>query len=556
METKRAFTAFMLSLAILLGYQYLFMPTTQQDPGLAEQQTVEPAGTSASQPIAVNNAVNPVAVPAITTASPSPVIPSQLQPVGRDILIETNLYKAVINENGAGVKSFQLKNYKEDSSPDALPKELIFTESATDLPLQFSWGNGLPAEPVLYSADRLTVLPGLDGEALQISGNAGAGIKFDRIMSFNEDSYQIDLQIIVKNTTTQALQGAPYIKTTNRPFSKGSAKDRYLFTGPAVFLDNSLQEIKVSDLKDDGPQNLQGNLEWVAYEDTYFLCAIIPEDPEQKLNLSVTGEDTVSSILSGKQIIIPPGGEHTFAYSVYMGPKKLSTLKTVGADLDAVINFGWFDIIAKPALFLLNYFYGYFHNYGVAIILVTVLFKMLFWPISHKGMKSMKSMQKIQPKMAKVREKYKDDKERLNQEMINLYKTYKINPLGGCLPMVLQIPVFFALYKVLLQTIELRHAPFMLWITDLSAPDRLAIGFDLPFLGGIPVLTLLMGGSMFLQQKMTPTPADPAQAKIMLFLPVIFTFMFLNFASGLVLYWFINNLLSIGQQYFINKSTT
>jgi len=168
-------------------------------------------------------------------------------------------------------------------------------------------------------------------------------------------------------------------------------------------------------------------------------------------------------------------------------------------------------------------------------------------------MKSMKNMQKIQPKLTKIREKYKDDKERLNVEMMNLYKTYKINPLGGCLPMVLQIPVFFALYKVLLQAIELRHAPFMFWITDLSAPDRLFLGFNLPYLGGLPVLTLLMGGSMFLQQKMTPTSADPSQAKIMMFLPVVFTFMFLNFASGLVLYWFVNNLLAMLQQYIINK---
>ena len=162
-------------------------------------------------------------------------------------------------------------------------------------------------------------------------------------------------------------------------------------------------------------------------------------------------------------------------------------------------------------------------------------------------------MQKLQPKVVKLKEKYKNDPTKLNQETMSLYKTYKVNPLGGCLPMVLQIPVFFALYKVLLQSIELRHAPFMLWITDLSAPDRLYLGFDLPYLGGLPVLTLLMGASMFLQQKMTPTTADPTQAKIMMFLPVIFTFMFLNFASGLVLYWFVNNLLSILQQYLINR---
>jgi YidC/Oxa1 family membrane protein insertase len=165
----------------------------------------------------------------------------------------------------------------------------------------------------------------------------------------------------------------------------------------------------------------------------------------------------------------------------------------------------------------------------------------------------MKNMQKLQPKIAKLRERYKDDPAKMNQEMMTLYKTYKVNPVGGCLPMLIQIPFFFALYQVLLAAIELRHAPFLLWITDLSAPDRLWIGFDIPYLHGIPILTLLMGASMFFQQKMTPTTADPTQARIMQFLPVIFTVMFINFASGLVLYWLINNLLSILQQYLINR---
>jgi YidC/Oxa1 family membrane protein insertase len=168
-------------------------------------------------------------------------------------------------------------------------------------------------------------------------------------------------------------------------------------------------------------------------------------------------------------------------------------------------------------------------------------------------MKSMKNMQKLQPKVAKLKEKYKDDPTKMNQEMMALYKTYKVNPVGGCLPMVIQIPFFFALYRVLMAAIELRHAPFMLWINDLSAPDRLMVGFDIPYIHGIPVLTLLMGISMFLQQKMTPTTADPTQAKVMQFLPVVFTFMFINFASGLVLYWFVNNLLSILQQQLINR---
>ena len=219
----------------------------------------------------------------------------------------------------------------------------------------------------------------------------------------------------------------------------------------------------------------------------------------------------------------------------FCGP--VASLGNPGRDLDEAINFGWFDIIAKPLLYALRFFEGYVHNYGVAIIILTLLIKILFWPLTHKSYKSMKEMQKLQPIMAKIREKY--------------------NPMGGCLPMIIQIPVFFALFRILGNSIELRHAPFFLWINDLSAPDRLFhFSFSIPFMSppyGVPVLTLLMGVSMFIQQKMTPTPGDPTQAKIMLLLPVIFTVMFINFPSGLVLYWLVNNILSIGQQYRIIK---
>ena len=216
-------------------------------------------------------------------------------------------------------------------------------------------------------------------------------------------------------------------------------------------------------------------------------------------------------------------------------------------------------MIAKPLLYALRFFHKYVGNWGLAIIILTILIKVLFWPLTHKSYKSMKEMQKLQPYMAKLREKHKGNKEQLNKELMSLYKTYKVNPVGGCLPMVIQIPVFFALFRILGNSIELRHAPFIFWINDLSAPDRLfSFAFKIPFMSppyGIPILTLLMGASMLIQQKMTPTPGDPTQAKIMMFLPVVFTVMFINFPSGLVLYWLVNNILSIGQQYRIIKSS-
>jgi YidC/Oxa1 family membrane protein insertase len=240
-----------------------------------------------------------------------------------------------------------------------------------------------------------------------------------------------------------------------------------------------------------------------------------------------------------------------------MGPKSLSLLRSLNNDLDRAIDFGWVDFFAKPCLMLMNFIYRFIPNYGVAIIILTLITRAMFWPLAQKSYKSMGEMRKLQPLMQEIREKYKGDKAKMNQEMMTLYRTYKINPMGGCLPMLIQLPVFFALYRMLYQAIELRHAPFFGWITDLSAPDRLfEFGFKIPFMDppyGIPVLTIIMGASMILQQKMTPAPGDPTQAKMMMLMPVIFTFIFINFSSGLVLYWLVSNIFSIAQQYYTQK---
>ncbi len=549
MDTQRALLAIVLSLLILLGYQYFFVPPAPEETPVEVQQTT-PETAATKQAAAPVQSITPTAV----TES----VPLDNGRKGKDITVETNLYSAVLSETGGGFKSFKLKNYREELAPDSDPEELIKTTSYRELPLFFSWGvEPQKADIPVYQADS-------DKDKLQVKGSDKAlifktrlpsGLELTRTMTFSENDYLINLTIDVRNTSPEhQLQGAPFLAMTNKPFTDNNP-NKYIFTGPALFQNGSLEEIKTADLKK-GDQIRKGQqLAWTAYEDTYFMTGIIPDSASQgSVHYSMQGEDTISTVIGGNVVVLPPQGEKSYSYTIYFGPKKLSTLKAAGHNLEKIVNFGWFDILAKPMLHLLNFLYGFLHNYGLAIILVTIIIKALFWPIAHKGMKSMKTLQKLQPKMAKLREKYGNDKERLNREMMQLYQTYKVNPMGGCLPLILQIPVFFALYKVLLQTIELRHAPFMLWITDLSAPDRLYIGFHIPVLGGIPVLTLLMGASMFLQQKMTPSTLDPTQARIMMFLPVVFTFMFINFASGLVLYWFVNNLLSMAQQYAINKA--
>jgi YidC/Oxa1 family membrane protein insertase len=260
-------------------------------------------------------------------------------------------------------------------------------------------------------------------------------------------------------------------------------------------------------------------------------------------------EKVVELELDGPVFELEPGASKNFRYRIYLGPKQASVLAPVGSNLDRLINFGFFNFIAQPLMVFMNWIYGFIGNYGIAIIILTTVIKLIFWPLSAKSYKSMQRMKELQPKMQRLKERHSDDKERLNREVMQLYKTHKVNPLGGCLPMLIQIPFFFALYRILLSSIELRHAPFMLWISDLSAPDTLFSGLlGLPFtLGPLP---LLMGASMFLQQKMTPiSSGSEQQQKMMMYgMPIVFTVMFLNFPSGLVLYWLVNNVLSVAQQ--------
>jgi len=552
METRNVFLAIVLSMAIIFGYQYFFAPVPQP---AKETVQVKPEGSGATA-----NA------PAVATLAPVPVEQVVGAPVAaaparapQEIPVENGIYAATVSEAGGVIRKFRLKNYRENLASDSVGMELIKDGAGRDLPLFFSWGTD-PArvsELPLYEAAPAT--RNSDGTVtLTMTGRLASGLVVTRKMTFHADNYLIDLNVEVANTSETALQGAPYLSLVGHPFAPGAAEGRQ-FNGPVLFKDGKREEVKVKKLVEDGPQTFQGKIAWTAYEDTYFMMAVAPaanaDANPVTVRLSSQGGASVGNVLSGPAEVINPGASRQFSYTVFFGPKKMADLKAAGHDFNQAVNFGWFGVVAQPLLVLLIWFHKMVGNYGVAVILVTVLIKLLFWPITHKGMKSMKGMQKLQPKLAQLREKYKDDKERMAQAQMELYKTYKINPLGGCLPMLIQIPVFFALYQVLMQAIELRHAPFMLWITDLSAPERLQLGFNLPYLGGLPILTLLMGGTMFIQQKMTPTPAaNPETAKIMMFMPVIFTFLFINFASGLVLYFFVNNLLQMAQQYFINRS--
>jgi YidC/Oxa1 family membrane protein insertase len=324
------------------------------------------------------------------------------------------------------------------------------------------------------------------------------------------------------------------------PWDDSKKGDSYTFVGPLTFDGEKLHEDSPEDLTK-AAKSYGSDVVWSGITNKYFLMAVAPSDSALKQIQIGMGEGSVYNRLISSFVTLERGENLSFEYVSFLGPKDYDLLLKAEHQFEQAIDYGFFKILAHPLMVVLKFFYGFLGNYGVAIILLTVCIKIIFWPLTQKSYSSMKGMQKLQPEMQKLREKFAKDKQRLNQEMMAFYKENRVNPLGGCLPMVIQIPVFFALYKVLLGSIELRHAPFMLWITDLSAKD--------PYY----VTPLIMGATMFIQQKMTPTNMDPTQEKIMLMMPVVFTFLFLNFPSGLVIYWLVNNLLTILQQYLIRR---
>ncbi|MEE9532204.1 MAG: membrane protein insertase YidC [Syntrophobacteria bacterium] len=554
---KRVLLAIVLSIIVLVLWEKFFVPKRQPAPPSTSPavEQVPPAPTKPDQ-------AEPTVPTIPTSEAPAPSTPSFPAPAahaGRDVRVETPLYRAVFTETGARLKSFVLKRYRETIEEDSPGKELVKTSRIEDLPLAFNFVDRPVAALNLapYVADSKTSVTVSEGQnhTLTFSYEAPGWLRITRQYHFVADSYLIDLSVSVENLG-DPWENAPTLSLISLPLSAGGGS-RYTFQGPSLLVNNELEEVKFKKIK--GEEKFPGPIDWVAYTGQYFIMALLPVNltpNHAQLEALDAATQMVGVTLIGPKIALQPGVQQQFNYKLYLGPKEVNTLKAADPRLAKAVNFGWFDIIAQPLLVCLKFFNRYLHNYGYAIILLTLLIKLLFWPLTHKSYVSMKAMKKLQPKMQKIREKYKDDKEKMNQEVMQMYRTHKVNPIGGCLPMVLQIPVFFALYRLLYSSIAIRHAPFLWWINDLAAPDRFPIGVQIPYLGnGLPILTVLMGVSMFAQQKMSPTGGDPKMEKMMMMMPVVFTVFFVNFPSGLVLYWLVNNILSVGQQYYINKKT-
>lgn len=477
----------------------------------------------------------------------------------RIITVNTPLYSVKISEKGAIFKSFILKNYREAVEKDAPYKEIIVKknkEGSIILGLKENSIKGIEKAIFVSNLNEDTINIVNEERKVAFSWESPEGIIFEKVFLFSPEEYTIGLNVNIKNGSSHTFNDK--IKLSLIKYFK-QEKAMYGFEGPSALINNKLEQIKTKKLED--KSIFSGNFKWIALQDRYFMSSILPlnnEDAEEGTMKLLFKDNILEAHYILPNIMVNPGTQKKIEYKLFLGPKSMKVLKKTGHSLDKAIDFGMFDILAKPCLWIMNFLHdNLIQNYGIAIIILTIFTKILLWPLGAKSYKSMGEMKKIQPLMVELREKYKNDKKKMNQEVMLLYKTYKVNPLGGCLPMVVQIPVFFALYRMLYEAIELRHAPLFLWINDLSAPDRLFnFNFSIPFMQapyGIPVLTIIMGGSMLLQQKMSPPMGDPAQAKMMMFMPVIFTVIFINFSSGLVLYWLTNNLLSIAQQHYIMK---
>jgi YidC/Oxa1 family membrane protein insertase len=537
---KRTLLAIALSVAVVFIYQFFFAPKP-----VPKQAGKPTAGIEAPQE--QGKPAAPAATSTTTSAAPQAntmTAAMQTADVEKEITVDTPIYKAVFTTRGGTLRSFQLKHFKNTLKNDSTNIELVNVRPATQLPLSLSFVDSsiLAAPDDFYSVDRSAItLSQKDTQTrLTFSQSYPGSIRIEKIFTFSPNNYVIPMEVKVYNLSSASIQQNAVLAWTHYD-DPSIKKDSYSHDGPVFFMDKSVTFTKLADLKTDehhGP-----DISWSAYESKYFIAAMIPQNPAlTNLTLNRDGRDMVSVQMKGPKNLIPAGQSCFFSYTLYLGPKDFDIMKTLKVGLENAIDFGsWIKWLAMPLLIVLKFIYKFVGNYGIAIIILTILIKIIFWPLGNKSYKSMKEMQKLQPKMQELREKYKDDKQRLSQETMALYKTYKVNPLGGCLPILIQIPVFFGLYKVLLYAIELRHSPFFFWIQDLSAKD--------PYY----ITPIVMGATMFWQQKMTPTMGDPMQAKIMLFMPVVFTVMFLNFPSGLVIYWLFNNIISIGQQIYINK---
>ena len=534
---KRTLLAIALSILILVIYQEWVTRYYGPPPSPPSEVTKE-----AEKPAAADRAATPPTAPAPAKQAMPVELP--VAKSAKDVRVETDNYIAVFTTLGARLKSFKLKHYRSSVDEQSPPFDIVTSAPNVPLPLGVRWQGATPADDgsVLYGVQGGDLK--LAGEAkgtLVFQGQTADGLVITKSLVFSGSTYPIQLEISLRAADNAArVSEILFTDKSDHTVPNPAAP----FEGLVALVDNKIKREPPPEANKG--HEFSGDVAWAGFGHTYFFIGLLPEKgANHKIAVHHTGA-AVTAALSG------PTADAR--YTLFIGPKDLDTLKSLEKQLERSIDFGYFGFISIPLLYVLHFSHQFTASYGIDIILLTVLIKILMAPLTHKSFVSMKKMQKLQPQMERLKEKFANEKEKLNKEIMELYRRNGVNPLGGCLPMVLQFPVFIGLYNALSTPIELRHAPFM-WIKDLSRPDWESLPFTLgDWHLGIPILTLLMGASMFIQQWMTPSAGDPNQRKMMMLMPIMFTFMFVSFPAGLTVYWLINNILSIGQQYWINRS--
>ena len=580
-DNRNLILAIVLSMLILFGYNmYAGTYETPPDDGSGGQISADGSGTGENG--GTDDRPNLTPPPAGDTPNVPAAFesPSSLG-AARDretvisesprVAIKTPRLDGSIRLEGGRLDDLTLLDYRQTQKKDS-PNVVLLSPAGTKAPYfaEYGWvGTGidpaqLPGRKTPWQASGDVLAP---GTPVTLTWDNGQGLVFSQIYEIDEN-YLVTVTQQVKNNTGAAVSINPYglINRTGTPEVSGFF---ILHEGPLGIIDGSLEEIDYDELKEDGTIGGSSTGGWIGITDKYWLMALIPDQTAevqaQFQHSTSNRQDKYQANFVSSAPAVAPGSEFSMTTRLFAGAKENNLIDAYKEEFgitlfDRAIDWGWFWFLTQPIFWLLDYFYHLIGNFGVAILLLTVLIKAMFFTLANKSYVSMSAMRKLQPKMTALRERHKDDPVKQREAMMKLYQEEKVNPVSGCLPILIQIPVFFALYKVLFVSIEMRHAPFFGWVKDLSAPDPLLITnlfglipWDPPSIIAIGVWPLLMGITMWGQQKLNPAPPDPVQAKIFMFLPILFTFLLASFPVGLVIYWTWNNMLTIAQQWVIMK---
>ncbi|MGE0657966.1 MAG: membrane protein insertase YidC [Reyranellaceae bacterium] len=572
MDTRNLILAIVASALIIFGWQFIF-PAPEAPPPQQQQQSAQPGGSTApGVPGGATTAPAPGAAPGTPAIAATRDRAAVLGDTQR-VKIEAPEVTGSISLTGGRLDDVRLVRHRQTVDRNS-PSVVLLSPPGAPQPYyaEHGWaampGIKVPGPDTVWTADAATLTP---GQPVTLSWDNGAGLTFKQRYEI-DDHFMFTVTQTVENASAQPVTLHPYglVSRVGKPKTDGLF---ILHEGPFGVLNDSLKEFDYDDVKDKPEQKFNTTGGWIGITDKYWMATLVPDQSQEvqavyRGSMSAGGPERFQVDYTAPAVTVAPGGSGQSVGRLYAGAKIVDTIQAYQekfgiSKFDLSIDWGWLFFLTKPMFHVLDWLYGIIGNFGLAIMALTVLVKLLFFPLANKSYQAMSKMKALTPEMQRLRERHGNDKQKLNQEMMALYKREKVNPAAGCLPILVQIPVFFALYKVLYVTIEMRHAPFFGWINDLSAPDPATVltlfGFvpwDVPAIlafVNIGVWPLIMGITMFLQQKLNPTPADPVQAKIFLLMPIVFTFILAPFAAGLVIYWAWNNTLSIIQQYVIMR---